>query len=97
MTERELEQYMGKLLDKKMIFHVKGNPNGLKGYPDRLVFSDKIYFCEVKLGKSEGSYYKQTAMQKWWQDKIEKSNGVYILLTGKKEIEDFVEKLKGEN
>ena len=56
MTERQLEQYMGKLLDKKKIFHFKGNPGGLKGYPDRLVFSDRIYFCEIKLGKEEGSY-----------------------------------------
>ena len=97
MTERELEQYFGKLLDKKKIFHFKGNPGGLKGYPDRLVFDDKIYFCEIKLGKDEGSYYKQTPMQKWWQKKIEHSGGIYVLLVGKKEIESFVDKLKGEN
>lgn len=97
MTERELELYFGKLLDKQKIFHFKGNPGGLKGYPDRLVFHDKIYFCEIKLGKENGSYYTQTPMQKWWQDKIESSGGTYMLLTGKKQIEDFVEKLKGEN
>lgn len=97
MTEKELEMYFGKLLDKEKIFHFKGNPGGLKGYPDRLVFADKIYFCEIKLGKSEGSYYKQTPMQKWWQDKIEKSNGTYILLIGKEQIESFVGKLKGES
>lgn len=97
MTEKELEMYFGKLLDKEKIFHFKGNPGGLKGYPDRLVFADKIYFCEIKLGKSEGSYYKQTPMQKWWQDKIEKSNGTYILLIGKEQIESFVDKLKGES
>jgi len=97
MTERELEQYFGKLLDKKRIFHFKGNPGGLKGYPDRLVFADIIYFCEVKLGKEEGSYYKQTPMQEWWQRKIESSGGTYVLLTGKREIEAFVDKLKGEN
>jgi len=97
MTEKELEQYFGKLLDKQKIFHFKGNPGGLKGYPDRLVFADKIYFCEIKLGKSEGSYYKQTPMQKWWQDKIENSKGTYVLLIGKEQIEYFVDKLKGES
>jgi hypothetical protein len=92
MTEKELERYLGKLLDKKNIFHFKGNPGGLKGYPDRLVFSDKIYFCEIK----KGSYYKQTPMQKWWQDKIEKAGGEYRLLTGKTQIELFVVTLKSE-
>lgn len=96
MTERQLEQYMGKLLDKKKIFHFKGNPGGLKGYPDRLVFSDRIYFCEIKLGKEEGSYYKQTPMQKWWQNKIEQAGGNYILLVGKKEVESFVYGLQGK-
>lgn len=93
MIERELERYFGKLLDKKKIFHFKGNPGGLKGYPDRLVFADKIYFCEIKLGKQDGSYYKQTPMQKWWQKKIEDANGTYVLLVGKKEVEQFVESL----
>jgi hypothetical protein len=97
MTEKSLEQYFCKLLDKEKIFHFKGNPGGLKGYPDRLVFHDKIYFCEIKLGKEEGSYYKQTPMQKWWQEKIEASSGTYVLLVGKKEIEDFLEKIKGDN
>lgn len=97
MTEKELEKYFGKLLDKQKIFHFKGNPGGLKGYPDRLVFADKIYFCEIKLGKEEGSYYKQSPMQKWWQNKIEQSNGTYVLLVGKNQIESFVDKLKGES
>ena len=97
MTEKELEQYFGKLLDKLKIFHFKGNPGGLKGYPDRLVFADKIYFCEIKLGKEEGSYYKQSPMQQWWQNKIEQSNGTYVLLVGKNQIESFVDKLKGES
>ncbi len=93
MTERQLEQYFGKLLDKKKIFHFKGNPGGLKGYPDRLVFADKIYFCEIKLGKEEGSYYKQSPMQKWWEKKIQDSGGTYVLLVGKNEVEAFVDTL----
>ena len=93
MTERQLEQYFGKLLDKKKIFHFKGNPGGLKGYPDRLVFADKIYFCEIKLGKEEGSYYKQSPMQKWWEKKIQESGGTYVLLVGKNEVEGFVDTL----
>lgn len=89
-SETELENHLESLLDAKGIFHIKGISRGLKGFPDRQIFAHKIFYVEVKLGKELGSYYKQTKMQKWWQKTIEASNGNYVLLTGIKEVEDFV-------
>lgn len=95
ILEKDLENHFKKLLDKEDIKHFKGNPYNLKGFPDRMVFADDIYFVEIKVGKDSGSYYKQTPTQKYWEKLITKSNGKYILLTGKNEIESFVEKIKG--
>lgn len=94
ILEETLENFFKKLLDEKGIFHIKGISRGVKGFPDRKVFAEEIYYVELKVGKENGSYYTQTKMQKWWQDKIEKSNGRYVLLTGKNEIIQFVNNLK---
>lgn len=94
VLERDVEMLLKNLLDKEGIFHFKGNPMNLKGYPDRMVFADEIYFVEVKVGKQGGSYYKQTPTQKYWEGMIKKSKGNYVLLTGKEEVKDFVSKLK---
>jgi len=96
VLELEVENYLIKCLDEKRIFHFKGNPSGLKGYPDRTVLSDREYHVEVKVGKEFGSYYKQTLAQKWWQTKFEHANSVYVLLTGFKEVDDFVNKLPSQ-
>jgi hypothetical protein len=94
MKEIDLEKHLIKLLDKEGIFHIKGNPHNLKGFPDRLVFADVIYFIELKLGKENGSYYTQTPMQKWWEKRIKDSGGIYIMLTGKQQIDSFVKQIK---
>lgn len=94
VLEKDLEKRFKDLLDRHGIFNIKGNPQNLKGYPDRLVFGDKIYFVEIKVGKDGGSYYQQTKTQKFWERKIRESQGNYVLLTGKEEIEAFVEKIK---
>lgn len=92
-NELRLEKHLILLLERKGIFNFKGNPTNLKGFPDRLVFADKIYFVELKVGKLDGSRYGQTAMQKWWQKKITQANGNYVLLKGMREIEEWVETL----
>ena len=93
MNEKYVEDRLVELLERKGIFSIKGNPYNMKGFPDRLVFADKIYFVEIKLGKEMGSYYGQIPLQKWWQRKIEASNGNYVLLKGLREIEEFVKTL----
>jgi hypothetical protein len=92
-NELNIEKRLIDLLKQKNIFNVKGNSYNMKGFPDRLVFADKIYFVELKLGKEEGSYYGQQPMQKWWQNKITEANGNYILLKGLREVEFWVESL----
>jgi hypothetical protein len=96
-NEIAVERRLIELLHKKNIFNVKGNAYNLKGYPDRLVFADKIYFVEVKVGKEMGSYYGQTPMQKWWEKKIKDSAGTYVLLKGLKEVENWVSTLPDLN
>jgi hypothetical protein len=96
VLEKKVEERLVALLDAKGIFHYKGRPAGLKGYPDRVIFSDKIYHVEVKVGKALGSYYKQTPTQKFWQTKFEASQGEYRLLTGFEEVEAFAATLPSQ-
>ncbi len=93
LNELNIEKRLVDILKRRGIFNVKGNSYNMKGFPDRLVFADEIYFVEVKLGKEEGSYYGQQPMQKWWEDKITKSKGNYVLLKGMKEVEEWAENL----
>jgi CRISPR/Cas system CMR subunit Cmr4 (Cas7 group RAMP superfamily) len=93
-TEAKLEQSFVKLLNMANITNIKGNAIGVKGFPDRIVFADTIYYVELKVGKELGSYYTQTPKQKEWQEIIEKSNGKYILLVGEESIKNFVKELK---
>jgi hypothetical protein len=93
LNELNIEKRLVEILKRRGIFNVKGNSYNMKGFPDRLVFADEIYFVEVKLGKEEGSYYGQQPMQKWWEDKITKSKGNYVLLKGLREVEEWAENL----
>lgn len=88
--ESKLEKDFVKLLNMANIINIKGNSIGIKGFPDRIVFADVIYYVELKAG----SYYTQTPKQKEWQDIIEKSNGKYVLLVGEESIKNFVKELK---
>jgi hypothetical protein len=92
-NELYVEKRLVDILKRRRIFNVKGNSYNMKGFPDRLVFADEIYFVEVKLGKEEGSYYGQQPMQKWWEETITKSKGNYVLLKGLKEVEEWAENL----
>lgn len=94
ILEESIETLFVDLLNENNILHIKGNSRGLKGWPDRIVFGDKIYFVELKVGRSGGSYYKQSKMQNYWQRQIEGSNGMYALLTGENEVRSFVDKIK---
>jgi len=94
LYELNLEALLIKLLNERKIFHFKGNPQGLKGFPDRTILADREYHVELKVGKEGGSYYKQTPMQRWWQIQFENAKSVYVLLTGEKEIREFVSKIK---
>lgn len=91
--ESKIEEYFVKALNESGIKHIKGNAIGVKGFPDRIVFADKIYFVEIKVGEVLGSYYKQTRKQKEWQDIIENSKGTYVLLKGH-EVDNFIKELK---
>jgi len=92
--ESKLEKDFVKLLNMANIINIKGNSIGIKGFPDRIVFADTIYYVELKVGKELGSYYTQTPKQKEWQEIIEKSNGKYVLLVGEESIKNFVKELK---
>jgi len=93
INEKYIENMLVTFLERKGIFSVKGNSYNMKGFPDRLVFADHIYFVELKLGREYGSYYGQIPMQKWWQKKIEASNGKYVLIKGLREAEAWVSSL----
>lgn len=86
-----LEDYLKSELDKKNIFNFHGNPKGLKGFPDRVIFASQIYFVELKLGKENDSYYKQTQMQKKWELQINQTNNKYFLINTRNEIDELVE------
>lgn len=91
-SERELlELYLKEKLDDKNIYNFKGNPRGLTGFPDRIVFADIVYFIELKLGKENKSYYGQTPMQKKWGQQIEQTPNVYCLLSTRNKIDEVVE------
>lgn len=93
-NELYIEKRLVDILKRRGIFNVKGNSYNMKGFPDRLVFADEIYFVELKVGKEEGaSYYGQQPMQIWWQEKITKSKGHYVLLKGLREAEEWAENL----
>jgi hypothetical protein len=92
-NELSVEKRLVDILKRRGIFSIKGNSYNMKGFPDRLVFADQIYYVEVKLGKEEGSYYGQQPMQKWWEEKIKSSKGNYVLLKGLREVEEWAENL----
>lgn len=60
------------------------------------MFAHKIYFIELKLGKENESYYKQTPMQKKWQDQISQGVNEYYLITNRHDIDELVEKIYQE-
>ena len=92
LLELKLERVFNRIFDEanfndEDLMNIKGNPEGLKGFPDRIVFADEIYWVEIKVGKEHGSYYKQTPTQKKWQLWIETSGGIYVLLEGRIMVE----------
>jgi len=91
--EEDLEKYFVKKLKEANIFNHKGNPLGLKGKPDRDVYANVLYHVELKLGKQHGSYYKMTPTQEKWQAQIRQSNAHHVLLTGKDEVDAWLEKI----
>lgn len=93
ILEKKVEDAFKRALDLEKIVNIKGNPRGLKGFPDRLVFADRIYFVEIKVGKSGGSYYKQTPMQKYWEKVITEAKGEYVLIDGLDQAKEFAEKI----
>lgn len=92
--ETPLEKYFTDALEDIGIKTIKGNSKGIKGFPDRIVFAHQIFYIELKVGKEGGSYYKQTPMQKYWEKIITKSNGLYRLLEGQKQVDDFIFMIK---
>ena len=91
-SEKELlEDYLKEELDKRNIYNFKGNPDKLKGFPDRVVIADKIYFFELKLGKENKSYYEQTKTQKKWEKQINESNNIYAILNTREQIDKWVD------
>lgn len=90
MLEKDLEKYLVQQCKAYNLVCIKGNPHGVKGYPDRVVFGDNVYFIELKLGKENGSYYGLTEMQKKWKTVINQTQAEYMCLTNKKEIETTI-------
>jgi hypothetical protein len=91
-SEKELlEDYLKEELDKRNIFNYHGNPTNLKGFPDRVIMCDKMYFIELKLGKENDSYYGQTSMQKKWEHQIIQTNNIYMLINTREEIDKLVD------
>ena len=97
-SEKELlEDYLKQQLDDKNIFNFHGNPDKLKGFPDRVVLAHTIYFIELKLGKENDSYYEQSPMQKKWEQQINQTQGsIYVLIKNREDIDDIVEKIYQE-
>lgn len=90
MLEKDLEKYLVQQCKAYNLVCIKGNPRGVKGYPDRIVFGDKIYYIELKLGKENGSYYGLTEMQKKWKTVISQTKAEYLCLTNKEDIRGVV-------
>lgn len=90
-SEKELlEDYLKQELDKKNIFNHHGNPQGLKGFPDRVIYAHRVYYIELKLGKENDSYYEQTKTQKKWELQIKQTINPYLLISNREEIDDIV-------
>ena len=81
-------------LQKMNVFTIKGNPQGLKGYPDREIYAHELFKAELKLGKEHGSYYKRTKMQVKWDKQITQSGGKYVLLVGLTEVNAFLQMIR---
>lgn len=90
-TEKKfLEDYLSEGLDKRNIYHEKGNAKGYRGKPDRIVYGDEIYYVELKLGKENKSYYERTPLQIKWAKQIEQTSSRYFLLKTREEIDEFI-------
>ena len=86
-----VETRLVKKLKALGVFNCKGNPKQLKGFPDRMVFVNRLLiFVECKAGKELGSYYQQTPLQKKWQEQINASGCVYKLVEGTKGVDEFI-------
>jgi len=73
---------------------IKVDPDNYNGFPDRIVFLPKmgeIHYVELK----NNTYYERTHNQKRWAKIIISSGGIYYLLDGDKEVEEYLERLEG--
>lgn len=93
-TEAQIEKEFVDKLQNFNIMAIKGNPRGLKGFPDRIIFGKYIYFVEFKAKKDQA--YKQTKMQKKWQEWITTANGRYALVEGENEAQELAFKILEE-
>ena len=96
MLEKDLEKYLVTRCKQNNLICIKGNPFGVRGYPDRLIFGGNIYYVELKLGKLNGSNYGLTAMQKKWKKVIEQSKAKYALIESKEDIDTLVSEIVAE-
>lgn len=91
MLEKNLEKKLTTACRKYGIKTVKGDSRQNAGFPDRIIFNKKagvIHYVELKADTE----YKQTELQKHWQDIIELSGGKYLLLNGVEEVNEYIEK-----
>ncbi len=96
-SEKELlEDYLKDELDKRNIYNFKGNSKGLKGFPDRVIMAKTIYYIELKLGEENGSYYKQSKMQKKWEQQINQTTSKYYIVYNRTEIDSLVKEIYDE-
>ena len=86
-----MEDYLKNELDKKNILTFMGIQRTLKGFPDRVVFGEIVYYIELKLGKENKSYYEQTPMQNKWEKQIKQTPNKYLLLSNRDDIDRWVE------
>jgi len=97
MAKREdnLETRFTKACKIKGIRTIKVNPREHDGFPDRIVFNKpfgEIHYIELK----NNTYYERTHNQKNWASFIKACGGIYFLLDGDEEVEDYIERFIGE-
>jgi hypothetical protein len=97
ISEKALELKLLRACKKSKIIIIKGDSRNNGGFPDRIIFNYKmniIHYVELK----NETYYKQTVLQKRWQNIIESSGGKYFLINGDTEltiyIDTFIKELK---
>lgn len=89
MIENDVEKLLIHACKKVGIKSKKGNPQGDRGFVDRIVFHTKahrILYVEIK----NQTYYERTRKQKKWAKTITDSGGEYFLIDGAEEMKKFI-------